>query len=147
MSRSNLTAPELLARALRVRALADAPTHVQGGTMLKEIAEEYERAAKAAAQDHSSLRGNDHMPGGKPNAERRKAFLAAAAPVNAQAADKRAAGLAAVIRTLLSARIKSPSRIAGELNARGYPALWGGTWTTSQVTRLLHQLEGKEDSK
>jgi hypothetical protein len=57
------------------------------------------------------------------------------------AAIVRAKTLAPIIREIQSAGIVSPKAIALTLNARGVPAVLGGRWHPTSVSRLLRRIE------
>src|ERR1700682_2160239 len=62
------------------------------------------------------------------------------ASTNKRAADSRAAALASTIRQLLAAGFVSQRELAGELNRRGIPTVFGGSWHRTTVVRMLTRL-------
>src|ERR1700760_214395 len=59
---------------------------------------------------------------------------------NKRAADSRANALAPTIREVLAAGVLSRSALADELNRREMPAVHGGRWHRTTVTRMLTRL-------
>jgi Recombinase len=62
------------------------------------------------------------------------------ASTNKRAADSRAAALASTIRQLMAAGFVSQRALADELNRRGVPTLFGGSWHRTTVVRMLTRL-------
>ncbi|MGK2960552.1 MAG: recombinase family protein [Gemmatimonadaceae bacterium] len=71
------------------------------------------------------------------NAAARRKGTAASAVRRKAIAKQRAADLGKEIREWQESGISSLRQIAGELNARGFPAPRGGSWSATQVQRLL----------
>jgi DNA invertase Pin-like site-specific DNA recombinase len=103
------------------------------------IAEEERRMISArtkAALDAAKRRGvklGGYRPGAKLTAKARKAGHEA----NARRAAQRAADLAPVIVEIKAAGATSLERIATALNERHIPTARGGSWTATQVRRVL----------
>jgi len=62
------------------------------------------------------------------------------ASTNKQAADSRAAALASTIRQLMAAGFVSQRELANELNRRGIPTAFSGSWHRTTVWRMLTRL-------
>jgi hypothetical protein len=60
--------------------------------------------------------------------------------VHKRAADSRARALASTIRKLMAAGFISQRELAGELNRRGIPTVFGGSWHRTTVVRMLTRL-------
>lgn len=100
------------------------------------LTSERTKAALAAAKARGVKLG-----GARPGAAERGRAMAPVAAAAARAqADSRAADLAGIVAELRTAGITSLSGIARELAARGLRTARGGTWTATQVARLLTRL-------
>ena len=92
------------------------------------------KAALAAAKARGVVLGGDR--GNRPT----KAEQLAATAANAQGAQVRAERLRSTVAELHAAGIARPSAVAAELNRRGITTDRGGSWSTTQATRLLERL-------
>lgn len=94
------------------------------------------RAALAAARRRGVLLGTARN---LTNAARRKGSKLGAKS-RTEKANRRAIDLQPLVEEIRSAGVQSATGITKELNARNIPAAWGGTWTVTQVSRLLARL-------
>ena len=92
----------------------------------------YTKAALAAAKQRGVKLGG-YRAGAEMTAKIRKAGNEA----NAQKAAQRAADIAPIIADLQAAGATSLQAIAGGLNDRSIPTARGGSWSATQVMRVL----------
>ena len=93
------------------------------------------RAALQAAKRRGVKLGRNNLT----DAARRKGSKAGA-KARSEKAMRRAMDLQPLVQELRAAGVKSATGITKQLNARNIPAAWGGTWTVTQVSRLLARL-------
>ena len=72
---------------------------------------------------------------------------AIAAAVRQEKATRWAADLAPILAEIRASGATSLGQIADALNARGIPAAKGGSWSKTQVMRVLGQLESKAPAR
>src|SRR5450631_3727392 len=63
------------------------------------------------------------------------------ASTNKRAADSRALALASTIRTLMADGFVAQREMADELNRRGIPTVFGGSWHRTTIARMLTRLD------